>query len=67
MRRETRTKTFDVIAFSEQDRAACVASLMDKARGLLDDPDSDADYEMARLEHAATEFAQLEHIEGGDA
>jgi hypothetical protein len=42
---------------------------MDKARGLLDDPDSDADYEMARLEHAATEFADLEHIEveGGDA
>lgn len=68
MRRETRTKTFDVIAFSEQDRAAFarVASLMDKARGLLDDPDSDADYEMARLEHAATEFAELEHIEGGD-
>jgi hypothetical protein len=63
-----RTKTFDVIAFSKQDRAAFarVASLMDKARGLLDDPDSDADYEMARLEHAATEFAQLEHIEVGD-
>jgi hypothetical protein len=66
-----RTKTFDVIAFSKKDRAAFarVASLMDKARGLLDDPDSDADYEMARLEHAATEFADLEHIEveGGDA
>lgn len=66
-----RTKTFDVIAFSKQDRAAFarVASLMEKARGLLDDPDSDADHEMARLEHAATEFAELEHIEaeGGDA
>lgn len=58
-------KTFDVIAFSKQDRAAFarVASLMDKARGLLDDADSDADYEMARLEHAAAEFSKLEHIE----
>lgn len=73
-----RTKTFDVIAFSEQDRAAFarVASLMDKARELLNDPESVADFEMARLEHAATEFADLEHIEiwsphveveGGDA
>jgi len=59
-----RTKTFDVIAFSKQDRAAFarVALLMNKARELLNNPDSNADYEMACLEHAATEFADLEHI-----
>ena len=60
-----RTQGRAVVAFSKQDRAACarVASLMEKARGLLDNPNSHEDYEMARLEHAARDFANYEHIE----
>tara|TARA_R110002110_G_scaffold42613_4_gene133588 strand:+ start:1181 stop:1306 length:126 start_codon:yes stop_codon:yes gene_type:complete len=36
---------------------------MEKARGLLNNPHSHEDYEMARLEHAARDFANYEHIE----
>ena len=45
-----RTQERDVVAFSKQDRAAFA-------------PHSHEDYEMARLELAARDFANYEHIE----
>lgn len=59
-----RNREYNVIAFSEAERKAFarVARLMREARSLMNTPDTDLDYEMARVEHGAQYFSEVEHV-----
>ncbi len=59
-----RNREYNVIAFSEADRKAFarVARIMRRARELMNTPETDLDYEMARVEHGAQYFSEMEHV-----